>query len=286
MTAKTDFSSQKTTGDIRIARMIQRNRVDMDHRFPEWARRSNPIIRRQLGVAWKTILPEFGFLRRAVLFQIVLVILSLFWPFIFDLALPAITASILMFPFALIMYGNVLLSIGVGASDAMTRELRNDTLTLLRVTPFNLENILASKIAAAIWRQVEDLGLLLSAAALLSMPLLVSQYATWWPLKEHPVLARVAIILGLTTSLFRLVLEPFMIGAVGMAMGVALRQRASAIMSMLTVGLFYFLILNLLRLVPMEWPLRFVVEFALPLVMPLVVIGISLRLAHWLLNRG
>jgi hypothetical protein len=184
------------------------------------------------------------------------------------------------------MYGNVIVSIGVAASDAMTRELRNDTFTLLRVTPFNLESILASKIAAAIWRQVEDLGLLVTAAALLSMPLLISQYASLWPLKEYPLLARTAMILGLTTSLLRLLLEPFMIGAVGIVMGVALRHHASAILGMLTVAFFYFLFINLLRLVPMGWQLRFIVEFALPLMAPLAIIWTSLRLARWLLNRA
>jgi hypothetical protein len=276
---------EQTSTDIRIARIIRSSRTEIDRRLPEWARRSNPIIRRQLGPAWKTILPELSFLKRAVFVQVVLVVLSLQWPFIFDLALPAITASILLFPFAIFMYGHALLSIGISAADAMTNEYQNDTLNLLRVTPFKLETILASKIAGSIWREVEDLGLLLTAAAILSMPLLISQYATLWPLAQNALLARGAMVLGLVTSLLRLALEPFMIGAIGIMMGVALRRRASAVLGMLVAAFFYFLFLNLLRLVPMIWPLRFLVDFALPLAAPLLTIWISLWLARWLITR-
>ncbi len=276
---------EQTSSDLRLTRIIQSSRVEIDNQLPVWARRSNPIIRRQLGPAWKTILPELRFLKRAVLVQVFLVILSLQWPFIFDLALPAITASILLFPFAVIMYGHALLSIGVAACDAMTDEYQNDTLNLLRVTPMKLETILASKIAASIWRQVEDLGLLLTAAAILSMPLLISQYATIWPLADNALLARTAMVLGLVTSLIRMVLEPFMIGAVGIMMGVALRKRASAVLGMITFGFFYFLFLNGLRMVPLAWPLRFVAEFALPLLMPTLTIWGALRLSRWIITR-
>ncbi len=276
---------EQVAPEIRVIRQLQRTKIEMDNQLPEWARRSNPIIRHQLGTAWKTILPEMRFLKRAILVQIVLVLLSLQWPVIFDLALPAITASLLLFPFAIFMYGHALLSIGMGASDAMTKELQNDTFNLLRVTPFKLENIFASKIAAAIWRQVEDLGLLITAAAILSMPLLISSYASLWPLKTYPLLARTAMVLGLITSLMRLGLEPFMIGAVGVFMGVALRRRAPAVLGMLTFAVFYFGFFNLARYVPMGWQVRFIVEFALPLVMPLLVIFASLRLSYWLISR-
>lgn len=277
---------ENTSAEIRITRLIQRNKVEMDRQLPMWARRSNPIIRRQLGVYWKTILPEIGFLRRMFIIQAVLIMLSLFWPVIFDLALPAITASILLFPFAILMYGNILLSIGSTSAVSMTHELQNDTFNLLRVTPFNLNTILASKIAAAIWKQVEDIGLLLSAAVLLSMPMLVSQYATLWPLKEYPLLSRTAMILGLAVSILRLVIEPCMIGAVGMLMGTALRSRAPAVLSTVFIGAFYFLMLNLTRLVDMPWQLRFVVDFVLPLTLPLLMIWGSFTLARWLISRN
>lgn len=277
---------ERTSTDLRLIRLIQKTKSQMDSRLPEWARRSNPIIRRQLGPAWKTILPEVRFLKRVVLIQVVLIALSLPWPFLFDLALPAITASILLFPFALFMYGHVLLSIGISAATSISKELQQDTLNLLRVTPLRLENILGSKIAASIWRQVEDLGLLVVTAALLSMPLLISQYATLWPLKAFPLLSRTAMILGLIVSLVRMALEPFMIGSVGIAMGVALRVRAPAVLGMVVVGFFYYLFLNLLRFVPMSWQLRFLAEFALPLLLPLAVTWASLRLARWLITRG
>lgn len=280
-----DIPVEQTSSELRIIRLIQRTKTEMDSHLPIWARRSNPIVLRQLGRAWKTILPEFSFLKKAVIFQFIMVIASLQWPVIFDLALPAITASILLFPFALFMYGHSLLVIGISASDAMTKELENDTFNLLRVTPFKLENILASKIAAAIWRQVEDLGLLITACAILSMPLLISHYATLWPLAHYPLLSRAAMLLGLITSLLRLALEPFMIGAVGLFMGIALRRRAPAVLGMLAVAFFYFLFINLLPYIQMDWQFHFLVEFALPLVMPLLIIWGSLMLSRWLITR-
>ncbi|MBZ0282317.1 MAG: hypothetical protein K8L97_16365 [Anaerolineae bacterium] len=276
---------ESTTTERRFVRFVKLGQHEIDSHLPRWARRSNPIIRRHLGMYWKTILPETTFLKRAFVVQAALVLLSLPIPGLVELALPAITASVLLFPFAMYLYGHVLVLVGMAAARTIADELQNGTFQLLRVTPFNLESIIASKVAAAIWRQVEDLGLLLTAAVLMSMPLLISQYASIWPLDEQPLLARGAIIAGLAVSMLRLAVEPFMIGAIGVMMGAALHNRASAVISTLIASGFYFLLLNLLRFVPLDTPLRLVVEFIFPLVLPLLVIAGAFQMTRYLLSR-
>lgn len=276
---------ERTSPDVRIIKEIEYRPIEVDKRLPPWARRTNPIIRRQLGMYWKTILPEVGFLVKAFIVQAILIALTIPLPFLFDIALPTITASVILFPFALYIYARLIVSIGTEAAAAMTAELHNDTLTLLRVTPMPLETILASKIAASIWRQVENLGLLIVAASLFSMPLLISLYASLWPLEEYPVLGRVGMVIGLAVALMRLALEPFLIGAIGIMAGAALRVRASAVVTTLLLTFFYFLLINLPRLIPMAWPVRFVVEFVLPVALPALLIWLCLKYTMRALNQ-
>ncbi len=276
---------ERISPDVRIVKDIEHRPLEVDRRLPPWARRTNPIIRRQLGMYWKTILPEVSFLVKVFIVQAVLVALTIPLPFLFDIALPTITASVILFPFALYIYVRLILSIGTEAAAVMTSELHNDTLTLLRVTPMTLETILASKIAASIWRQVENLGLLIVAASLFSMPILISLYASVWPLEAYPVLGRAGMVLGLAVSLLRLALEPFMVGAIGVMAGAALRVRASAVITTLFLTFFYFLLVNLPRLIPMTWPLRFIVEFVLPVALPLLVIWLCLKFTLRTLNE-
>jgi hypothetical protein len=271
---------ERTSADVRIVSAIERKPIELDKRLPLWARRSNPIIRRHLGLYWKTILPDVSFLVKIVLIQAGLIAASLPIPFLFDLALPTITASILLLPVAIYMYVQVLFAIGYAAAVNVADEVRNDTFTLLRVTPINVQTILASKIAAAIWRQVENLGLLIIAAALFSMPILISQYASIWPLDENPILSRVGMVLGLVVSLARLILEPFMIGALGVIAGAALRVRSSAVVATAVMAFFYFMAMNLIRFLKLPWPLQFSIEFVLPVALPLLIIWGSLKLAE------
>jgi hypothetical protein len=260
--------------------------LEIDQRLPLWARRSNPIIRRQLGMYWKTILPEVSVLVKLVVAQVGLVALSLLWPFLFDLALPTITAALLLFPIALYLYAHILMSIGVASTLSVVDEVRKDTIDLIRATPMPLLSILASKMAASIWRQVENLGLLMMAVAVLSMPLLISQYATLYPLDDYPYLSRIAMALGLVVALVRLALEPFMIAAIGQVAGAAFPVRSTAIITTSFLGTFYFLLINLARLVPTSWPIGFFVEFVLPVVLPLLIIWGCLQLTQRLLTRN
>ncbi len=275
---------EHTSTDLQIIRMIQRGK-DIDTGLPYWARRSNPIVRRELGMAWRTMLPEVGFLRQAFIIQTILVALTLPFPFLIELALPTVTAAIILLPFAFVVYARVLVIVSSAGARSMTNELQNDTLNVLRTTPYDLWEIIASKAAAAMWRQIEDLGLLMLGVALLSTPLLISYYGTMWPLDQNPVLSRVAIIVGLGVSIIRMLLEPFMVAMIGILMGTALRTRSAGTSGTLIVGAFYFLCLNLVRLVHMSWPLRFVVDFVLPLALPVLIIGLVIWLTRYLIER-
>ena len=275
---------QHTSTDLQIVRMIQRGK-DIDADLPRWMRRSNPVVRRELGAAWRTMLPEVGFLRQAFIIQTILIALTLPFPFLIELALPTVTAAIILMPFAIIVYTRVLVIVSSAAARSMTDELQNDTMNVLRTTPYTLTEIIVGKAAAAMWRQIEDLGLLMIGVALLSTPILISYYGTLWPLEQNPLLSRVAIILGLGISIIRLLLEPFMVAMIGMAMGTALRTRSAATMGTLIVGGFYFLLLNLLRLIHMSWPVRYVVDFVLPIGLPLLIIASAIRFTRYLIER-
>lgn len=275
---------EHTSTDLQVVRIIKRGN-DIDTGLPYWARRSNPLVRRELGMAWRTMLPEVGFLKQAFIVQAILVALTLPFPFLIELALPMVTAAIILLPFALIVYVRVMVIVGSAGARAMTNELQNDTLSVLRTTPYTLTEIIASKAAAAMWRQIEDLGLLMLGVALLSTPLLISYYGTMWPLDQNPLLARVAIICGLGVSIIRMLVEPFMVSVIGIFMGAALRTRSAATSGTLFVSGFYFLCLNLLRLIPMSWPIRYLVDFILPLILPALVMLLMIRLTRYLIDR-
>lgn len=271
--------------NIRLIRMTEQGK-EIDNRLPAWARRTHPLVRRELGSAWRTMLPEIDFMRQAFVVQTVLIGLTLPFPFIIELALPTVTAAIILLPFALVIYARLLVLVGSAGARAMTNEMQNDTLTVLRSTPFNLREIICSKAAAAMWRQIEDLGLLMLGVTLLSTPLLVSHYGTIWSLNEYPIVTRVAFILGLTVAIVRMVLEPFMMGMIGVMMGAALRTRSAATAGTLIVAGFYFLFMNLARLIPMWWPLRFILDFVLPIVLPFAIMWLSVRVTDYLVERG
>ncbi|MBZ0278548.1 MAG: hypothetical protein K8I60_20540 [Anaerolineae bacterium] len=279
------IAERPTPADLKLGRIIEDYREDIDRRLPDWARRSNPIVRRHLGRYWKTILPEPAFLMKAIVIQVGLILLTFPLPFMFDLTLPAITASILLFPVALYGYAHILIGIGSAATTSIVAETRNDTITLLRTIPIPLTRILASKVAAALWRQVENLTLLLMASAILSLPMVVSHYATVLPLSEYPYISRLAMMLSLTISLVRLILEPFMVGAIGILIGAVLPNRSTAVILTTFLGALYFVAINMVRLAPLSWPLRYLVDFILPVVLPLVVIWLSFRITQYLLTR-
>jgi len=94
------------------------------------------------------------------------------------------------------------------------------------------------------------------------------------------------MILSVAISVARLILEPFMIGAIGLLAGATMPTRTSAVIITAFIGILYFLALNLARLVPMDWPLHFVIDFVLPVVLPVIITWVGFRATEYLLAQG
>ena len=255
----------------------------IDRRLPFWARRSNPIVRRHLGIHWKVLPLESDLLIRLLLIQMAVIVVSIPLPILLPLLFTILPVSLVILPFVLFSYGQLLLRVGSFTIRMIVDEQHNNTLALLRATPFSLRHILYSKAAAGVWRQVEDLGLIILGTAALTLPVIGLQYAAYWPLEEANVISRVALILGVGTSVARLFLEPAMIAACAIAIGTIIPSRTPALISLAGLGFFYFLFLNLLRLLPMTPEMRIVVEFVLPVILPALMTLGAFRLAEHVL---
>lgn len=262
-----------------------REPATMDVTLPDWARRSNPVVRRHLGIYAKTIPPQVRPLVQLFLVQAGAILLTIPLPFIFNVTLPLITVSILILPIAVYFYGQVLASLGADAAMTMVSELSNNTFTLLQTTPIGLPQILLGKISASIWRRIDDLALLLLVVTIFSFPPVVLEYANLWPPDKFPVVSHLAMIIVIGASIARIALEPFMVAAIGVVVGTAVPVRSAAITTTLVIVGFYYLILNLLRLLHLPLVLRVLVEGVLPVALPLLITALALRLAMYLLSR-
>ncbi len=258
---------------------------EIDRRFPKWARRSNPIVRRHLGGFWKALLPETRTVTRLLLFQVLFVLISLAAPWLLEATAIVGLISFFVLPLLLVVYGRALLAIGNLAVAAITDERQHHTLDLLRTTPFSLRFILLSKIAASVWRQANPLGTIILASATISLPPIILEHIAAWPLDRHELIARLLIILGLVASVGRLLVEPLMIGALGILAGSTWRSQAPPATWTALLGLSYFTLINLPRLLPLEWPLRLLVETVLPLALPVVISWGALWLADYTLRH-
>jgi len=258
---------------------------NVDERLPEWARRSNPVVRRQLGAYWKTIPPQAEPIIRLYLLQMALVVISIPLPFLLDISIILVMVSIIVIPVLFYMYGRLLLGIIIDSSTAMATELSNNTLHLLLTTPLSRRSIYLGKVAASMWRQMDDLSIIILMLALFNTPPIVLQYLNFWPVDEYGFLPHVAVMLGTGAALIRMIIEPFMVGAFGVMLGAALGLRGVAIMATISLTVFYFLFINLIRYVAMIWPLQLVVDFVLPVALPVILTWACLRFTDHLLTR-
>lgn len=278
--------AQRALVDQAVVRMIIPSKpTEMDQQLPEWARRSNPIVRRQLGVYWKTLLPDFSVIVRLFALQAVFIAASYVFPGLFTILMPSVTVSLVMLPGAAIIYAQSLITIAVTNAVSLVDERRKNTLPLMLIIPRPLTEVLYSRIAAAVWRQIENLGLIWLAVVLFSMPVFIIQYDVLFSMDDNPILMRVALILALASSLLRVFLEPIMVGAVSTLLGAVTWARVPAVVGTILLMGAYFLALNLLRLLPFDPALRLFVDVLLPLVAPVVVTVIALRLTAWALRR-
>ncbi len=269
------MSVRQTLLDSVAPPFIRRQADEIDRRLPEWARRSNPIVRRQLGVFWKLMTVDVDLIARLYLFNAMLVGLSLLVPFLFMLLMPAATLSVVGIPALMVMYTLSLARIGASAAASLADERHDGSLDLLRVCPRPLHEILFSKAAAAVWRQIENLGLILSGVAAVSLPLVVIQYDWLFPAQDQPLMMRVAVLLALATSILRIPLEVALVASIGVAVGAFTRYRLAAMVTALMLAAAYFGLLNATRLLPFAPAPRLLIDVLLPLIAPLPLIALA-----------
>ena len=215
------------------ANVKPQNLIEVDDRspmdtLPYWARATNPIVRRHLGLYWRTLPPEFEPILYTSGFWVLALLAGIVFPFVTDLATTVIVVSVLVIPVGIIFYLRALFSIAANSAAAMADEIRNNTMQLLMSTPMSLEQIFLGKVASAIWRKMDDLILIVQGAAIFGPPLIIMHYAGLFPLRESGPVTYFLIIIMTITALLRLVLEPLMFGMVGVGIGAYVPFRAIA----------------------------------------------------------
>jgi ABC-type transport system involved in multi-copper enzyme maturation permease subunit len=276
--------AQRVITDPVVLRILE-GTARIDHTLPSWARRNNPIVRRQLGIYWKTLPLDIGLWLRLLLFQAGSVLLAIPFPVLYSLIMPVVTVSVLLLPMVFILYVQVLYGITSLSVNAIVYEQRNGTLDMLMVTPLPRNHILFSKVAASIWRQLDNLNLVIAAHVLLSIPIIILQYASSFSPSDEPALTAFAIVLGLAAYTVRLFLEPVMVGSVGLMIGTIVSPRIVALLVAMTLNVSYFFFINLPRLLDLSYSVRLLVEIALPLIVPVVVTWVALSIAAHVIQR-
>ncbi|QPC84421.1 hypothetical protein G4Y79_08620 [Phototrophicus methaneseepsis] len=250
---------------------------------PYWARNTNPIVRRHLGLGGHTVPPEMRPLFIGFGVWSAIFILGAVWEPILHVTLLLFLASILLVPVAMLVYAHVLYTIAKAAAHNMQDEMKNKTINLLRTTPMTLNQIFLGKIAAAMWKRVDDLFLVAQIVVIFAPPILYSMYTSIWTPVDQPLLSVIMVLIALFVSLVRLLLEPIMIGALAVLVGVVAPNRGTAQSTTVALGAFYFLLLNLARHIPSvvgNANLVFLIDFVLPVVLPALMIYAFLRIAY------
>ena len=234
------------------------NLIEVDDRspmdtLPYWARATNPIVRRHLGLYWRTLPPEFEPIFYVCGFWVVALLAGIIFPFVIDLATTVIVVSVLVIPVGIIFYIRALFSIAANSAAAMADEIGNNTMPLLMSTPMSLEQIFLGKVASAIWRRMDDLILIVQGAAIFGPPLIIMHYAGLFPLRDSGPLTYLLIIVMSITALLRLVLEPLMFGMVGVGIGAFVPFRAIAMTSSVAWVAFYFVLMNMIQQLNLQY---------------------------------
>lgn len=259
--------------------------------LPYWARSTNPIVRRHLGLYWRTVPPNLepflmifgvwaGLIGLGVLIEGILGIVML-----------SFIASLLVIPLALLYYAYILLHVTRSTTRNMQAEMKNNTFRLLRTTPMSLSQIFLGKIAAALWERMDDWVLTAQLALAFSAPLMFRIYSEAWG--SAGLSAPLLTLLGLLVLMARLVLEPLMLGVTSVFIGLVVPGSSRAVTASVVLGAFYFLLLNLLANLPFvrgtelvdgtlllpNQTLIFLFDFVLPVVLPLLIMALLLPLA-------
>jgi len=156
---------------------------------------------------------------------------------------------------------------------------------VLRTTPFTTREIVLSKVMAAVWRQADDLDQLLSLALTLSMPIIIAIYLSTYPPEDFGYATQALTIITFAASVIRIPMELFMVACLGTMMATYVRSRSMAFLGTASLAFFYFLLINLARLVPDAWLMQLFVDAILPVVTPVVVCYMAIVFAVQQIER-
>jgi len=254
--------------------------VVIDQNLPTWARRSNPIVRRELGQYWKRLFPNLTLLSRVVGVQ-ALFILLMPVGFLMTITLPIAVVSVLVIPVAVFLYGRTAVGAINAAAGAMVGAQNNHTLDLLRVSLVPLDHILLGKVAASLWQQMEDIDLILLAAMIGGVPMLTVYYFAPLGVDEATLGVRVLALLGVAVLPMRILLEPFMLGALAVAAGTVSTTRAGAVVTVTALGVFYYVLTLIPYAARLPNAVMFLLTVALPVALPLLVTAGAIQFATW-----
>lgn len=289
------FGSNKT--DYRIEEVGQ-----AEQRLPYWARSKNPIVRRHLGLYWRTVPPDaqpfliiFGVWSFIMLSGVVL-------PGLFAISMISFLASIMVIPVAFVMYAQVLLTVTIEAARFMQMEMNNNTFNLLRTTPMSLSQIFLGKVAAALWKRVDDMVLVAQMAAAFSPPLIFSIYSDVWHMTGGigNIIAPALSLVTLLAIVLRIFIEPIMMGVIAVFIGIVVPGRSRAITSSVVVGAFYFLLLNIASrlpvvrgyetpdstIIPPNGTLILLFDIVIPIALPIIIIFALLKLGERIIKTS
>ena len=263
--------------------IITQRDIEMDSFLPAWARRSNPIVRRELGLFWKRLFPDTKLIAKIVGGELLLLLLPI--QFLLTVTLPIAMLGVVMLPVLAFLYGRTILTVINAAAVSIVNASNNNTLDLLRVTPLPNHYIVLGKIAASVWQRIEDIDMVLIGATVFSLPFLVIHYVGTVPTNEVTLLMRFVTALAIVALPLRVILEPFMFAAVALAAGTALPTRAAAVITTLGMMVFYYLLLFVPLNSPMAFGLQVLWELVLPVVIPAAIIAIAVRFAMWQIEQ-
>lgn len=266
---------------------------DRVQRLPYWARSTNPIVRRHLGLYWRTVPPDTRPFFIIYLVWVCVMLLGLLMPQFFSLTMLSFLASIMIIPVMMVIYAHVLLTIAINAARNMQMEMQNETLQLLQATPMNLPQIFLGKVAAAFWRRMDDVVMVAQSAMAFGPPLIFTGYTLFWPLEASVWQAPIITLVATLVTVFRIIAEPIMVGAISVFVGLVVPGRSRAITSAVALSAFYFLLLNLAAnlpavrgteladgtLIPPNHGLIIAFDLVLPVLLPLVITYGLLKLA-------
>ncbi len=263
-----------------LVRAFVNDLYQIDDGLPAWARRHNPIVKRHLGLYWRIMPPQYESVIRWFLIESGVILLTVPVPFLFTVLLPLVLASLSVLPGALVYYGRILYDLAADASRQMVSEVENHTLPLLLATPIPTRRILLSKIAGALWKQSEPFGLLMAIASISQVPTLFLLYANMYPPQDYGAGAQFITVAAFAASLIRLPCEMLMTSALGVFVGAVTRGKGAAAATTLAGMGFYFLLINMVRLVHAEPIPRLLIDGLLPIAAPLALTFILLLFAE------